>query len=123
MEDRILRNRRILIVEDEYMLADDLKTELSDADAIVLGPAGTLEEALDLIRSERKIDGAILDVYLHGAIVVPVADMLLLRDVPFVFTTGYEGSAIPSRYANVIRCEKPINIKRVTQAIRRIIRT
>lgn len=123
MEDRILRNRRILIVEDEYMLADDLKTELSDADAIVLGPAGTLEEALDLIRSERKIDGAILDVYLHGAIVFPVADMLLLRDVPFVFTTGYEGSAIPSRYANVIRCEKPINIKRVTQAIRRIIRT
>ena len=123
MEDRILRNRRILIVEDEYMLADDLKTELSDADAIVLGPAGTLEEALDLIRSERMIDGAILDVYLHGAIVFPVADMLLLRDVPFVFTTGYEGSAIPSRYANVIRCEKPINIKRVTQAIRRIIRT
>ena len=89
----------------------------------MLGPAGTLEEALDLIRSERKIDGAILDVYLHGAIVFPVADMLLLRDVPFVFTTGYEGSAIPSRYANVIRCEKPINIKRVTQAIRRIIRT
>lgn len=121
MPDRTLRDCRVLVVEDEYMLADELRTELGDADAIVLGPVGNLDDAVDLIRSEQHIDGGILDVNLSGELVFPAADLLIERGVPFVFTTGYDESIIPSRFANVVRCEKPINIKRVTQAIGRVI--
>ena len=57
MTDRILHGRRILVVEDEYMLAADLEMELLDAGAIVLGPFGTLETAIEFIRTEQEIDG------------------------------------------------------------------
>lgn len=122
MADRTLTDCRILLVEDEYMLADELRTELDDARAVVIGPAGTLADALDLIRSEEHIDGAILDVNLRGEMAYPAADLLIARGVPFVFTTGYDSSAIPDRFAEVVRCEKPINIRRVTEAIGRVMR-
>ncbi|SFS11607.1 response regulator [Sphingomonas jatrophae] len=121
MPERSLRDCRILVVEDEYMLADELRTELGDAGAIVLGPVGNVEDALELVQSEQAIDGGILDVNLSGEMVFPAADLLTDRGVPFVFTTGYDASAIPSRFADVVRCEKPINIKKVTQAIGRVI--
>ncbi|MCC2976651.1 response regulator [Sphingomonas sp. PL-96] len=89
MPEATLRGCRVLVVEDEYMLADELQMELSDAEVIVLGPIGTLEDALDLIRSEPHIDGAILDVNLRGEMASPAADLLIERGVPFVFTTGY----------------------------------
>ena len=121
MTDRTLHECRVLVAEDEYMLADELEMQLVDAGAIVLGPIGTIEEAVDLIRSERKIDGAILDVNLAGEMIFPVADLLIERGVPFVFTTGYDASIIPSHLKHVVRCEKPINIVRITQAIGRLI--
>ena len=121
MTDRTLHECRVLVGEDEYMLADELEMQLVDAGAIVLGPIGTIEEAVDLIRSERKIDGAILDVNLAGEMIFPVADLLIERGVPFVFTTGYDASIIPSHLKHVVRCEKPINIVRITQAIGRLI--
>lgn len=121
MSERTLHNCRILVVEDEYMLAEELHFELSDAGAIVLGPVGYIEDALDQARSEQHIDGGILDVNLGGEMIFPVADLLAQRGVPFVFTTGYDASAIPSRFAEVVRCGKPINIRLVTQAIGRVI--
>lgn len=121
MPERTLRDCRILVVEDEYLLADELRSELGDAGATVLGPVGDIEGALDVIRSEQLIDGGILDVNLSGEMVFPAADMLIERGVPFVFTTGYDESVIPSRFAHVVRCEKPINIRRVTQAVGRVI--
>ncbi len=121
MPERTLRDCRILIVEDEYSLADELGTELGDAGAVVLGPVGDVEEALDLVRSEPTIDGGILDVNLGGEMIFPAADLLVERGVPFVFTTGYDESVIPTRFADIVRCEKPINIRRVTQVIGRVI--
>lgn len=121
MPEQPLRGCRILVVEDEYMLADELSIELSDADAIVLGPAGTLEDALDLIRSEPRIDGAILDLNLRGEAAFPAADLLVERGVPFIFTTGYDQSSIPSRFADIVRCEKPVNIMRIKQAIGHVV--
>lgn len=121
MHEPKLRDRRLLIVEDEFLLAEELRAELEDAAAIVLGPAGTLEEALGLIESEPRIDGAILDVNLGGQQAFPAADLLAERGVPFVFTTGYDASILPSRFADVIRCEKPVNIARITRAMARLI--
>ncbi|MCL9997946.1 MAG: response regulator [Erythrobacter sp.] len=119
MIDRTLRDCRILVVEDEYLLADELQTDLADAAAIVIGPLGTLDQAFELIKAGGKIDGAILDVNLCGELVYPAADLLLERAVPFVFATGYDDSVIPSRFAGVARCPKPVNIRQITQALGR----
>lgn len=121
MSDLMLRGCRILVVEDEYMLADELESELEEAGAIVIGPAGTLEGALALINSGDRIDGAILDVNLRGEMAFAAADALMQRGIPFVFTTGYDLSALPPRFADVGRCEKPISIRKVAAAIGRVI--
>ena len=121
MSDRTLCDCRVLVVEDEYMLADELETELADAGAIVLGPAATIEDAMAIIEAEPGMDGAILDANLRGEMVFPAADLLLGRGVPFVFTTGYDASVFPARFDHILRCEKPINMRRVTQAIGRVI--
>ncbi len=121
MPERTLRDCRVLVVEDEYMLADDLATELADLGALVLGPVGTVEDAVTAIAAEPEMDGAILDANLRGEMVFPAADLLLDRGVPFVFTTGYDASVFPSRFDQIVRCEKPISMKRVTAAIGRVI--
>ena len=117
MPDSILHGCRILVVEDEYMLATDLEMELLDAGAIVLGPFGTIETATEFIGTGQEIDGAILDVNLRGQMVFPVADLLFERSVPFVLTTGYDASVIPPRFEHCARCEKPVSMARVAQAI------
>lgn len=119
MPERSLRDCRVLVAEDEYMLADDLRLELEEVGAIVLGPVGALAEALAVIAAEPHIDGAILDVNLAGEAVYPAADALIARGVPIVFTTGYDRSILPDRFGGVVRCQKPINIRRVTAAIGR----
>lgn len=121
MPERTLRECRVLVVEDEYMLADELQMELGDLGAVVLGPFGTVEDAVAAIAAEPDMDGAILDANLRGEMVFPAADLLLERGVPFVFTTGYDASVFPSRFEHIVRCEKPISMKRVTQAIGRAI--
>ncbi|MDR6787139.1 DNA-binding response OmpR family regulator [Sphingomonas sp. BE138] len=121
MPERTLCNCRILIVEDEFMLADEMKLELDEAGAVVLGPVGTVEDALAMARSEQRIDGAILDVNLGGEAAYPVADVLIARGVPLVFTTGYDGTSLPDRFKAVARCEKPTTIRLITQAIGRVL--
>ena len=104
------------------MLADDLCTALEEAGAVVLGPVGHLEHALALIAAENQIDGAVLDVNLGGEKVFAAADRLIERRVPIVFTTGYDQLAIPNRYNQIARCEKPFDTARVAQAIGKAIR-
>jgi DNA-binding NtrC family response regulator len=118
MPEPTLRGCRILVVEDEYMLADELRRELNDAGAVVLGPVGSVETALDAIRTEEVIDGAIVDINLRGEMAFAVADALIERGVPFAFTTGYDESALPTRFSQIVRCEKPVNLARFVQAVR-----
>ena len=107
MADQRLQNRRILVVEDEYFLADDMRETLSEAGAEVLGPVPSVAEARALVEADARIDAAVLDINLQGEEVFPVADLLRLRGVPFVFATGYDGWAIPERFADTSRLEKP----------------
>ncbi len=85
-----LRGRRILVVEDEYMMADDLQYDLEEVGAQVIGPVPSVADALALLAAEEAIDGAILDVNLRGEKAYPVADVLRERGVLFVLATGYE---------------------------------
>jgi CheY-like chemotaxis protein len=112
-----LRGRRILIVEDDCITAMDLAETLSAAGAQVVGPAGTIGTALELLRRQQQLDIALLDVEVEGAHVFDVADELLKLEVPIVFTTGYERSEIPARFSSVRHCEKPISIAAIARAL------
>src|SRR4051812_18699674 len=105
-----LRDRHILIVEDEYMIALSLAMLLEKRGATVVGPAGSVAEAMSLLDAGTRLDAAVLDINLGREKAYPIADALAARAVPFIFTTGYDASAIPAPYAQVPRCEKPVMI-------------
>ena len=109
-----VKGRRILVVEDEYMLAEDLREELERQGAEVMGPVASVADALELLRSGPAPDMAILDINLGGEMAYPVADALRARDIPFVFATGYDAQAIPKAYADVPRAEKPVEVRQAT---------
>ena len=113
-----LRGRRVLVVEDEYILAEDLRQELEDQGAEVMGPVPSVAEALDLLQQGPAPDIAVLDVNLQGERVYPVADALRSRAIPFIFATGYDAWSIPPAYADVPRAEKPLALRELTQAMR-----
>jgi DNA-binding response OmpR family regulator len=106
---KLLDGYRLLIVEDEYLLAIDLCRTLEEWGAEVLGPVGSLSDAMTLIQSETRIDCAVLDINLGGERSYPLADVLLGRGVEIIFTTGYDISAIPEKYAGIRRYEKPFD--------------
>ncbi|THD77958.1 MAG: PAS domain-containing protein [Phenylobacterium sp.] len=110
-----LKGARVLIVEDAVLLALELETGLSDAGAEVIGPAYELEEAMALL--DQPIDAAVLDANLNGRSVMPVAEALAARHVPFVFATGYgEAGGAPGGFdAPVIR--KPYDVTQVAAAV------
>jgi CheY-like chemotaxis protein len=104
-----LAGKRLLVVEDEYMIARDLTWALEGAGAQVVGPVGTVAGALQLIESGGRLDGAVLDISLRDELVYPVADALVARGVPFVFATGYDRAIVPPHYTHTPRCEKPVD--------------
>ena len=112
-----LRGRRILVVEDEYMMAEDLRRDLEKVGAEVVGPVPSVADALRLLAREDGLDGAVLDVNLRGEKAYPVADALRERGVPFVLATGYEQWALPEAYKEVPRCDKPIDLCRLARAL------
>src|SRR3712207_6392600 len=106
--DPDLTGRRILVVEDEYFIADDIARALTSLGAEIVGPAPDLQRAEALL-NEGSIDWAVLDINLQGEMVYPVAQALHERSVPFVFATGYDRASIPSGFADVPRWEKPFD--------------
>lgn len=115
--EQVLAGRRVLVVEDEYALADELRHELSRAGATVIGPVGHLQGAIDLARSESGIEIAVLDVNLGGEDVYPLADLLAARDVRMIFATGYDERSIPSRFAHVATFIKPVELSALVKAV------
>jgi CheY-like chemotaxis protein len=108
--------RRVLVVEDEYFLADDLVSVLRDTGLEVVGPVGTLDAAERLVAEER-IDCAILDINLRGQMAFPVADRLGEAGIPFIFATGYSRAAVPERFRDVPHIEKPFEPARLLRAL------
>jgi DNA-binding LytR/AlgR family response regulator len=105
-----LKGRCLLVVEDEYLIAVDLAASLELLGAEVIGPAASVQEALSFVETDgSRLDGAVLDINLRNERVYPVADSLMARGVPFVFTTGYDATALPISYACAPRCEKPVD--------------
>jgi CheY-like chemotaxis protein len=112
-----LNGRRILVVEDEFFVADDLVQALTRLGAEVLGPVPTREEALQILATAGPIDLAVLDINLEDEAVYPVADLLAIQGVPFLFATGYSRALVPAQYQHVPRWEKPFDPQTLAQAL------
>jgi CheY-like chemotaxis protein len=101
-----LHGLRILLVEDEAMIALDLEFALQAAGYHVVGPVAGLAQAVALLRTEA-IDAALLDVNLNGELSFPLAELLAERKIPFVFLTGYAEVVVPKPLRRRPVCRKP----------------
>ena len=97
---------RILIVEDNYLLAETLSDLLEDSGCVLVGPAPRVAAALRLC--EKPLDGALLDINLGQETCFAVADLLTEKGVPFMFLSGYtDDEVVPVRFRTVPRLAKP----------------
>lgn len=116
-----LTGRKILVVEDEALVAMLVEDALLDAGAEVIGPAATVAEALRLLDKARP-DAAVLDLNLAGETSTPVADVLAAAGVPFVVATGYGADGLPPAHAAVPVLAKPYDPDELTATLGRICR-
>jgi CheY-like chemotaxis protein len=104
-----LEGIRVLVVEDEFLVATVIEDMLESAGCVVSGPIPRVAEALDAV-DHGTYDAAILDVNLGGDRVDPVAGALSRRNIPFAFVTGYGAGALPNEYADRPRLCKPFRM-------------
>lgn len=116
-----LSGQKILVVEDEYMIADDLAALLRQAGAEVIGPASSLPKAIRILDGGDRIDAAVLDINLRGVNAFPLVDQLRNKGIPVMFLTGYGADSIPPDYAGITRCEKPMGTSRVVEELRAMV--
>ncbi|KKA12706.1 chemotaxis protein CheY [Sinorhizobium meliloti] len=100
------RRLRVLVVEDESMIAMLIEDTLCELGHEVAATASRMQEALDIAR-KGQFDIAIIDVNLDGEPSYPVADILAARNVPFIFATGYGSKGLDTRYSNIPLLTKP----------------
>jgi CheY-like chemotaxis protein len=106
--DQILAGKRVLLVEDDFLLMDFMARALESSGAEVVGPASTVAEALEVIGRTAHLDAAVLDINLRGEMSFGIADRLMAHGVPFVFATGYSTSVLPPRFRRISLCPKPV---------------
>jgi CheY-like chemotaxis protein len=110
---------RVLVVEDEMMVAmyvEDLLTELGYE---VVAVATGFEQAVPLAQ-EGEFDFAVLDINLNGRLSFPIADMLRARGIPFLFASGYGSKGLNDNHRDAVRIQKPFRTRELAQAISKI---
>ena len=115
-----MAGKRILVVEDEMIVAMLIEDILTDAGATVVGPAARVAKALDLIGAET-LDAALLDVNLAGENTAPVAEELRRRGIPFAFATGYGQAGVPQGFADQPLLQKPFQEHDLNQVMARVL--
>ncbi|MYZ48784.1 response regulator [Propylenella binzhouense] len=116
-----LAGLRIMIVEDEYFIADDLAAAVRRAGGTILGPVPSLSEARSLLSGSDPVDAAVLDLNLRDEMAYPIAELLRLRGIPFVFATGYDLGSIPPEFQDVPHWEKPFDHRSLVHALSRML--
>jgi CheY-like chemotaxis protein len=103
-----LTGLRVLLVEDEALVALMAEDMLDELGVVVVAVAGTLSDGLAVVgNAGLQLDGAVLDVNLGGETVYPVAAALTARGVPFIFATGYDPRSITAEFSNIPVLSKP----------------
>ena len=113
-----LSGRRILVVEDEFFIADEVARTLRQAGAEVLGPCSNTDSASRKLQEEGRPDAAVLDLFLAGKSPLELIRKLRGEGVPVVIATGYDVAAIEPELQGLPRCEKPINLHSLTATLR-----
>jgi DNA-binding NarL/FixJ family response regulator len=116
--DGPLHDKRVLIVEDQYLIADDMRRAVLALGGLPVGPYANIEGAMMAL--EPPVDLALLDINLAGTEVYPLVDELLSRHTAVVFATGYDDSMIPERYKACGRLRKPVSRANLQSAVRAI---
>lgn len=109
---------RVLVVEDQFLVAIQLEDDLKAAGFSVVGPFTDLESATQASRQE-EFDVAVLDANLNGTMSFPLADELTARKIPFVLLTGYGAASLPERFRGGRRLTKPCDVAALLAEIRR----
>jgi CheY-like chemotaxis protein len=108
---------RVLVVEDEAMIAMLVEDMVLDFGSEVVGPVATMDDAINLARS-AELDAAILDINVGGSVIFPVADILSERGIPLIFATGYGSKGLPPRFQNSPTLPKPFSYQSLEEALR-----
>lgn len=109
--------RRVLVVEDEFLVALGLEDNLRSLGYTVVGPISSLSAAM-IAAARERVDAAILDVNLGGEAVYPAAAILADRGIPFIFCSGYTGSVrMPPEFADVPRVAKPYTSRLIADTL------
>ena len=116
-----LTGRRILIVEDDYLLAWDTGDALCKAGAEIVGPVANEDDALAAIR-RGNLHAAVTDINLGCGPSFETARALQSADIPFVFLTGYDQLSIPEEFHAVPRLTKPIDAKQIARELTRVLK-
>ena len=115
-----LTGLKVLVVEDEMLVSMLVEDMLSDLGCTVVGPAAELEEAMSLAQN-AEIDLALLDVNLGGRPIVPVADTLKARGVPFAFASGYGEAGLSEDHRGAAVLQKPFREADLAKALRGLV--
>jgi CheY-like chemotaxis protein len=118
--DGALQNVRVLIVEDEALVAMLLEDMLQDLGCVMAGTASTVDQGVEAA-SGLEIDVAILDMNLAGKPVLPVAEALAGRGKPFIFATGYGESGVPDAWRDRPTLQKPFSMVDVETALKKAV--
>ena len=111
---------RILVLEDDTLIAFMVRDWLAELGLETAGPAPCVRSALDIIAA-TNVHGAILDVSLGGEDCYPVADALFERGVPIAFATGYGAQGVAPRYKDSLMLAKPFGFEAVKGVVRRLL--
>lgn len=118
----MLKDRRILVVEDEWLLADHLQAIVERAGGDVMGPVATVEAALALLDTASPLpDAATLNVRLADAASFPVADRLARAGIPFVFISAHRVEDLPERFRDRPALAKPFRDADVAALLARLV--
>jgi PAS domain S-box-containing protein len=116
------RGKRILVVEDETLIAMEIEADLASLGCVVIGPATTADHAMALIEA-APLDAALVDVNLNGRSSDDVAAALRERSVPFAFATGYGRKGLPGPFQDTAVIVKPFNKEQLLHTINRLLAT
>jgi CheY-like chemotaxis protein len=118
--NRPFSNRRVLLVEDEMLVAWLIEDMLADLGCAVIGPASSVNQALAMIDAEAT-DAAVLDLNLNGQMSYPVADALAAHGVPFAISTGYDKDTLPHDYRACPVLQKPVQRSELSDALAKLL--